>query len=224
MTANDNVVIVTGTATIIKQPDTSTLKITVFSKKSTPQEASESVKRRVDYVLQVLRLHGFDKQKIEHKTRLEEDKTAMVPVFTENGSSKPNTRTEFNCTSDICAEMEPTGQSSSDVLQRVWETHNVLVDKIGGKNTEQTAVTIRAPVQIHTDKAIQQTANLVGKQAIENGKLKALQWCDTLGARLGDCTKVIELENGNQLLGKEASLDPIQLDCKVQLTFNITRD
>ena len=100
----------------------------------------------------------------------------------------------------------------------------VFLDKIGGKNTEQTSVIIKTPVQVHTDTSTQAAINSNGKKAIENGKLKALQWCDTLGARLGDCTKVIEISNTSTHLGKEQPSDPIQLDCKVELTFNINRD
>ena len=91
-------------------------------------------------------------------------------------------------------------------------------------NCEQTSVQIKPPTQVHTESSTQLATNSNGKKAIENGKLKALQWCDTLGARLGDCTKVIEIENSSTPLGKELGSDPIQLECKVELTFDINRD
>lgn len=133
MHPNDNTIVVTGTSQTLKQPDSSHLKITVFSRKPTAQDASQSVQRRVDYVLQVLRLHGFDKSNINNRTRLEEENKAQmsanVPDFDARGVNLVNAggrMTEFVCTSDICAEMEPSsGMSGEVVFQRVWETHNV---------------------------------------------------------------------------------------------------
>lgn len=136
MTANDNIVVVTGISQTIKQPDSSHLKVTVFSRKPTAQDASQSVQRRVDYVLQVLRLHGFDKDKIISRTKLEEENktsfTSSVPDFNPHSKNPSNivndkNSVEFVCSSEISAEMEPvgSGMTADVVLQRVWETHNV---------------------------------------------------------------------------------------------------
>lgn len=231
-----NVVIVTGQSTTTKQPDASSLKLAIFSKKSSSAEATQSVQRRLDYVLQVLRLHNFNKHKIIHKTRLEENKRRDLDIlkidgFEEHlrprkisgGSFSSISGTEYQCTCDISAQLDGNGGklSPSEVNQRIWDAHNVLVDKIGGKNTDSSSVTIYPPTEMHTQTAIAQEISNTGKLAIENGKLKALQWCETLDSRLGTCVKVIELESSREHLGKQADHDPIQLCCKVELTFTI---
>ena len=83
----DNIITVQGQSLTTKHPDQVTLTTKITSKKKDPSEANTSVNRRLEYILQVLKINGFDKNDIKYNIKLE-DYVRVSPdlVSLQNGS------------------------------------------------------------------------------------------------------------------------------------------
>ena len=260
----DNIITVQGQSLTTKHPDQVTLTTKITSKKKDPSEANTSVNRRLEYILQVLKINGFDKNDIKYNIKLE-DYVRVSPdlVSLQNGSiadrgqltssfSQGSRPQEYICTCNITAILRVTSSSSSkkpnrsptlrskngqrhsisntfqtstDILNKAWETHNILLEKLANKNTENGSVVISKPVLTHSHYNIEKHLNDNGKLAIENAKKKAIDWCLELKAGLGSAVKILELENEVRDKGDNSSdEDPIEAFCRVEVTFSIVKE
>jgi len=207
-----NVISVSGQSSLVKEPDCAVLKIEIRSSKNNHEESNHSISRRLDYINQVLRLHEIQKHNVITKisTRVEDP----TPAFADNNRKF---KKKFITVCSIEAKLEKDIRVD-DVRQKIWEAHNVLLEKIGSKNHENSSVTISKPIFTHSEKEINRCTRKVGGDAVKNAKMKAIEWADSLGGSCGDLIGVREAESKDERKGDS---EEISFFCKVDVTFKL---
>ena len=135
------------------------------------------------------------------------------PSFTDNNRKS---KKKFITVCFIEAKLEKESHVEN-VQQKIWEAHNVLLEKIGSKNHEASSVTISKPVFTHSEKEINKFTRKVGAEAVKNAKMKAIDWADSLGGICGDLIGVREVESKDDL---KSDSEGMTFFCKVDVSFN----
>lgn len=234
MSSDDNIIIVKGQSLQIKKPDLCTIQIKIFSRKKEASEASTSVNRRLEYILQVLKINNYKQEDIQYNIKLEDCKTFMEHLNSDNSSddlshllgqqgnnfvaladgtiqnrnslnSNLSRQNDYICLCSVKATLKSnfpdmdennnnssnkamnaahhhkSGKSSklltcNDILNKSWEAHNILMEKLCNKNSETGFVSISKPELRHDVFSIEKYLQNNGKLAIENAKKKAMLW------------------------------------------------
>ena len=111
-----------------------------------------------------------------------------------------------------------------DLLNKAWETHNILLEKLGTKNSTTGAVNLQAPILSHRNTCIENELSKNGKASIESAKKKAIDWCCELNANIGTAVKIVEGESSCERFGDEEGYERIDISSSVEITFSIVRN
>ncbi|XP_075244134.1 uncharacterized protein LOC142338325 [Convolutriloba macropyga] len=229
-----NSIVVSGKASKIVEPDLGEIRFLLSSKpKSSTNEAKESVLRREDYVKQVLSNFLCRSSDIQVTHLLEPVTIEKQQKEKEASKEKQTSETYFIFKSEFWVKLRRWDQADPNVLSRMTEIYNVLLEKVGADFVSVIAL----PSFTQTDSLMHKYRSDVSSSAVLDARLKASQVtknlchenkCTVKLANHGVPSSVVELSFSESPANGEISTSQSWSDlyrrafCKIQAEFSCT--